>query len=340
MHRMTRLYSLKDIRPMRFKTVFLASALFASLAATAQANEPFSFIMSWRAQAENGGYYQAQVKGYYAACGLDMTLRQGGAGIDTAQLLTGGAVDAAMVSQNDGVMRMNQAGFAARAVMAGFQRLAQTLDVHPDSGIEKLEDIKGHPIMLAAGNRNTIWPFLKQKYGLSDDQLRSFTGQFAPFLQDKNAVVQDLITNGPFVIKQQAGMDVRFFLLADYGYEPYSSVVAVSQKLIDQKPKAVQCLVDASRKGWVDYLKNPQPAFAEIQKIAPENTPELMKYAFETMKKYHLVETADTDKLGFGAMTDARWKSHFDMLVANKLFPPDFDYKSSYTLQFLANKPE
>jgi NitT/TauT family transport system substrate-binding protein len=325
---------------MRLKTILLASALLAPFAMTAQANEPFSFVMSWRAQAENGGYYQAQVKGYYAACGLDMTLRQGGAGIDTAQLLVGGAVDAAMVSQNDGVMRMNQAGFAARAVMVGFQRLAQTLDVHPDSGIEKLEDIKGHPVMLAAGNRNTIWPFLKQKYGLADDQLRSFTGQFAPFLQDKNMVVQDLITNGPFVIKQQSGMDVKFFLLADYGYEPYSSVVTVSQKLIDGQPKEVQCLVDASRKGWVDYLKDPAPAFAEIQKIAPENTPDLLNYAFGTMKKYHLVETADTDKLGFGAMTDARWKSHFDMLVATKVFPADFNYKSSYTLQFLANKPE
>jgi len=325
---------------MRFKPVVLAGAFFWAVAATAQANEPFSFIMSWRAQAENGGYYQALVKGYYAACGLDMTLRQGGAGIDTAQLLVGGAVDAAMVSQNDGVMRMNQAGFRARAVMAGFQRLAQTLDVHPDSGIKKLADIKGHPIMLSAGNRNTIWPFLKQKYGLADDELRSFSGQFAPFLQDKNMVVQDLITNGPYVIKQQSGMDVKFFLLADYGYAPYSSLVVVSQKLIDEKPKEVQCLVDASRKGWVDYLKDPAPAFAEIQRVAPENTTGLLNYAYDTMKKYHLVETADTAKLGFGAMTDARWKSHFDMLVETKVFPADFDYKSSYTLQFLTNKSE
>jgi NitT/TauT family transport system substrate-binding protein len=325
---------------MRFKTVILASTLLATVTAAAQAGEPISFVMSWRAEAENGGYYQAQIKGYYAACGIDLNLRQGGAGIDTAQLLTGGAVDAALVSQNDGVMRMNQAGFQARAVMAGFQRLASTLDVHPDSGIEKMEDMRGHPIMLSAGNRNTMWPFLKQKYGFADEQLRSFTGQFAPFLTDKTAVVQDLITNGPFVIKHDAGIDVKFFLLADYGYEPYSSVVTVSQKLIDEKPKVVQCLVDASRKGWVDYLKDPQPAFAEIQKIAPENSAELLSWSVDTMKKYHLVETEDTDKLGFGAMTDARWKSHFDMLVANKLFPADFNYKSAYTLQFLANKPE
>lgn len=324
---------------MRAATILVTGSLLLSAFSAAQANEAMSFIMSWRAEAENGGYYQAMVKGYYARCGIDMTIRQGGAGIDNAQLLTSGAVDAALLSQNDGVMRMNAAGFPARAVFAGFQRLASTLDVHPESGIEKMEDMKGHPIMLSAGNRNTIWPFLKQKYGFGDDQLRSFSGQFAPFLVDKTAVTQDLITNGPFVIKHDAGIEVRPFLLADYGYEPYSSLIVVPQKMIDTKPLLVQCLVDGSRKGWVDYMKDPQPAFAEIQKVADENSPELLRYAFETMKKYHLVETEDTAKLGFGAMTDERWKRHFELLVSNRLFPADFDYKSSYTLQFLARKP-
>jgi NitT/TauT family transport system substrate-binding protein len=325
---------------MRFKAAFLAGALIAFAASRVVAGEPLSFIMNWRAQGEYGGFYQALVKGYYSACGVDMTIRQGGAGIDNAQLLTGGAVDAALITQNDGVMRMNQAGFAARAVMAAFQSLPSTLDVHPDSGIEKIEDMRGHPIMLSAGNRNTMWPFLKEKYGFTDDQLRPFTGQFAPFLTDKTAVVQDFVTNGPFIVKRDGGIDVKFFLLADYGYQPYSSIVTVSQKLIAAKPKAVQCLVEASRKGWIDFLKDPQPAFAEIQKEAPENTIGLLTYTYDTMKKYHLVENAETAKLGLGAMTDARWRSHFDMLVANKLFPADFDYKSSYTLQFLASTPE
>ena len=272
---------------MRFKKVLLASTLLLATVATAQAGEPISFLMSWRAEAENGGYYQAQVKGYYAACGIDMNIRQGGAGIDTAQLLTGGAVDAALVSQNDGVMRMNQAGFHAARRDGRVPAPRPDARCPPRQRNREVGGYQGHPIMLAAGNRNTIWPFLKQKYGLPDDQLRSFTGQFAPFLADKTVVVQDLITNGPFVIKHDAGIDVKFFLLADYGYEPYSSVVAVSQKLIDEKPKVVQCLVDASRKGWVDYLKDPAPAFAEIQKIAPENSPELLSWALDTMKKYH-----------------------------------------------------
>jgi NitT/TauT family transport system substrate-binding protein len=318
--------------------VSLGTSLATSMG-SARAAEKMTFQMSWRAQAENAGYYQALIHGDYAACGIDMTIRQGGAGIDTTQLLTGAGVDAALVSQNDGVMRMNAAGFAARAVMAGFQRLPSTLDVHPDSGINTMADMRGHPIMLSAGNRNTFWPFLKQKFGFTDDQLRTFTGQFAPFLADKTVVVQDLITNGPFLMKRDAGFEVKPFLLADVGYQPYSSLVTVPQAMIDAKPQVVQCLVDASRAGWVAFFKDPKAAFAEIQKIAPENTPDLLQYAFATMQQYHVVETDETAALGIGAMTDARWKSHFDMLVDSKLFPADFDYRTSYTLRFLGQPP-
>jgi NitT/TauT family transport system substrate-binding protein len=323
----------------KYLTAIFACALSCQ-AIGARAAEPMTFQLSWRAQAENGGYYEAQARGYYAACGIDMTIRQGGAGIDTKQLLTAGAVDVALVSQNDGVMRMIEAGFPARAVMGTFQRFPGTLDVHPDSGMQQLSDMRGHPILLAAGNRDTFWPFLKQKYGFSDSQLHNFSGQFAPFLADKTLVVQDLITNGPFVIKHQAGIEVKSFLLSDVGYNPYSSIVTVSQKLIDHKPQAVQCMVDASRKGWRDFLKDPKLAIAEIERIAPENSPELLNYTLETIKKYHIVETDETAKDGVGTMTDARWKSHFDMLVANHLFPANFDYKSAYTLQFLGKHPD
>jgi NitT/TauT family transport system substrate-binding protein len=322
-------------RSMVFAGLFAAQAAGA-LAAPAV---PVTLQLSWRAQGENGGYYDAQVRGYYAACGIDMTIRQGGAGIDTKQLLTAGAVDAALVSQNDGVMRMNAAGFRARAVMAVFQRFPGVLDVHPDSGIQSIGDMRGHPILLAAGNRDTFWPFLKEKFGLTDAQLHNFSGQYAPFIADRSVVAQDLITNGPFVIKRQAGIDVKSFFLSDSGYNPYSSIVAVSQKMIDTKPQVVQCLVDATRKGWDDYLKNPKPGFDAIRQVAPENSPELLNYTFDAMKRYRIVETDDTAQSGIGAMTDARWKSHFDMLVANHLFPANFDYRSAYTLQFLGKHP-
>jgi NitT/TauT family transport system substrate-binding protein len=87
-------------------------------------------------------------------------------------------------------------------------------------------------------------------------------------------------------------------------------------------------------------MSDPKPGFAAVQKENPQMTDGLMAYSYATMKSMQLIENEDTAKGGIGIMTDARWKQHFDTLVAGKLFAPDFDYKSSYTLQFLAPKEQ
>lgn len=331
---------LKDTKPFletAKKTLKCISAAAIMLGATVQATpaaEKITFMMSWRAQADQGGYFQALAKGYYAECGLDVEIRQGGPGIDPAQLLAGGAIDFTLSPFIDTVVGLNEAGFPARSVMAIFQRSAQMLMTREGNGIEKLEDMKGSPIMIAAISRRTFWPFFRDKYGWDDSQIRQYTGQLAPFLSDPKAVQQGFITNEPFLIKNQTGETVKTFLLADHGYQTYGTMVVTSQTMIDQKPEIVQCMVDSIKKGWADYLQDPSAAFEIIKKEEPKNTDELMNYAFNTIKELQLVETDETREKGFGYMNEERWKAHHDMLVSLGLFKP-FDYKSMYTLQFL-----
>jgi NitT/TauT family transport system substrate-binding protein len=324
---------------MRLSTSSLvAGTLLALSAGGAAAADKTSLIMSWKAQAEHGGYYQALVKGYYGDCGLDMTIRQGGPGIDTAQLLVGGAVEFAMVPFIDAVLQMNQAGYPARAIMAGFQRSAQILMTHAGNGIETMEDMRGKPIMISAASRTTFWPFLRDKYGWSDSQIRTYTGQLATFFADRAAVQQALITNEPFLVKRQTGETPKTFLLFDYGYQTYASIIVTSQAMIEKNPKAVQCVVDASVKGWGDFLKNPKPGLDAIKKEEPQNTDDLMGYTLQTIIDRHLVQTADTEQSGLGIMSDARWKAHYEMLLAQKLIKP-LDYRTALDLRFLSKKP-
>jgi NitT/TauT family transport system substrate-binding protein len=144
-----------------------------------------------------------------------------------------------------------------------------------------------------------------------------------------------MISNGPYLIKQQANMDVRSFLLNDIGYDPYGGILTVSQRLIDTKPDTVRCLVQGSKRGWEDFMRDPTAGFTGIRRMSPEVSQGLLDYAFKVIKDHHFVETEDTARLGLGAMTDARWKQHFDTLVATKLLPANFDYRSAYTTRFL-----
>ncbi|NGM20776.1 ABC transporter substrate-binding protein [Roseomonas stagni] len=313
----------------------LGAAALALTGASAAAQERITFVTSWRAQAEQGGYYQAQEKGFYRECGLNLVIRQGGPSIDPVQLLVGGAVEIGLSSVSDATFHMHQAGFPARAVMAAFQRTPQILMAHPDSGIERFEDMRGKPIMIAGSARNAYWPFLRSRYGFTDSQIRNYTGQMAAFLADRNAIQQGLITNEPNLATQALGRPPKVFMIADSGYGTYGSVVVVGQALIDRRPELVQCFVQASVRGWTDYLADPTAGFAAVARENPQNTPEIMRNAFDSLRRANIVETEETRIHGVGTMSDARWQSHYEALAREGIVQPGFDWRRAYTLRFL-----
>jgi len=315
--------------------VGLASGLAAHPAA---ADEKIVFATDWKAEAEHGGFYQALASGLYKKHGLDVIIHEGGPGIDNQQLIAAGAVDMAMGSNSFFPLNMVQAGAPVKAVMAAFQKDPQVLMTHPRSDIKSLADMKGKPIMIADGSINSFWVWLHAKYGFEDTQIRKYTFNMAPWLVDKTAIQQGYLSSEPYMVSKE-GVTPQVYLLADYGYPSYAAMVMVPQKLIDTKPEVVKAFVDASIEGWHDYLYGDNKAANElIKKDNPDETDDLIAFGISKMKEYGIVTGGDAEKSGIGTMTDARWKSFFDVMVAQKVYPADLDYKKAYTLEFLPKK--
>jgi NitT/TauT family transport system substrate-binding protein len=53
------------------------------------------------------------------------------------------------------------------------------------------------------------------------------------------------------------------------------------------------------------------------------------------LKKFGIVDSGDTEKLGIGAMTDEHIQSFYDKMVKAKIMPAGIDIKKSYTLDFV-----
>ncbi|MFL5076162.1 MAG: ABC transporter substrate-binding protein [Microvirga sp.] len=313
---------------------FLALGAFAFPAAAQ--DQRIVFSTNWKAQAEHGGYYQAVAKGFYKKRGLDVQIRQGGPAIDNQQLMAAGAIDMAIGSNDFYAFNLVQADAPAVAVAAIFQKDPQILLLHATSPIASLADMKGKPVMIAKSASNTYWLWLKAKYGFTDEQIRPYTFNSAPFLVDKNAIQQGYISSEPYKIKKEAGVDTKFFLLADHGYGTYGNLVIVQRKLVDEKPAVVQGFVEASIEGWYDYLYgDPSPGNALIKKDNPDMDDGLIAEGISKMRQYGIVDSGDTKELGVGAMTDARWKAFFDELVKVGGYPATLDYKRAYTTQFV-----
>lgn len=325
---------------------FLALAAAALLAAcspghkaedTPKADAPvvIRFATDWRAQAEHGGFYQAVASGEYARRGLDVRIVQGGPGVNVPQLLASGAVDLGMGSNSFIVMNLAQEGVPVKAVAAFMQKDPQVLIAHPDTGVESIADLKGRPILLADASVTAFWTWLRAKYGFSDDQVRKYTFNAAPFLADKRAAQQGYVTSEPYTIEKEAGLKPKVFLLADEGYPGYATMVLAGDALIAKNPAAVQAFVEASAQGWRDYLNgDPSAADALIRKDNPEMTPDVLAQAREKLKSYKIVEGDEGAPLG--AMTDARWTAFFDVASAQGVYPKTLDPKRAYTLQFVA----
>jgi NitT/TauT family transport system substrate-binding protein len=309
------------------------------LTGTAQALDEVTFGTNWKAQAEHGGFYQAVADGIFEKYGLDVTIRAGGPQVNHSQLLAAGTIDFNMGGGMFGAFNYVQNDIPMVVVAATFQKDPQILMAHPDQGFETLADLKGHPILISQDARTGYWEWLKAEHGFTDDQIRPYTFNPAPFLADKSTIQQGYLSSEPFAIEREGGFTPEVFLLADAGYNPYSTVIETSWQLVEENPGLVQRFVDASIEGWYSYLYgDPSPANALIKQDNPEMTDEQIAYSIEKMKEYGIVDSGEALELGIGAMTDERWQSFFQFAVDAGLYPADLDLSRAYTTQFVNKK--
>ena len=305
----------------------------------AHANDKVTFGLDWKAEAEYGGYYQAVATGIYAKHGLDVTIQQGGPQVNHTQLLLAGRLDFNISSNSFLALNFAKENIPFRAVAGMFQKDPSVLIAHPGQGNDSFPALKGKPIMISADTRVGWWTFLKAKFGYSDSQIRPYTFNLAPFLADKAAIQQGYLGSEPFSIKQAAHFDPVVLLIADAGFKGYASMIATSDKKIEQQPDLVKRFVDASIEGWYSYLYgDPAPGNALIKQANPEMNDALIAYGISTLKAHGVLDSGDALKSGIGAMTDQRWAEFYQSTVAAGVYPKGLDVSKAYTLQFVNHK--
>jgi len=297
---------------------------------------PIVFATDWKAQAEHGGFYQALAKGYYADAGLEVKILPGGPNVNVPQLLATNSVQFGLGSNNFIPLNIVRENAGAKAVMASFQKDPQVLITHPRDDVKSIADMKGKPIMISDAATAAFWPWLKARYDFEDSQIRKYTFNLAPFLTDPQAIQQGYLSSEPYTIETEGKIKPQVYLMADDGYPGYGAFILANNKMIDEQPEIVQAFVDASIRGWVDYLYgDPAPANELIKRDNPEMTDALLAHSVATLKEHGVIDSGDTQTLGVGAMTDARWKEFFDSMSTLGVFPKDLDYTQAYMLDFI-----
>jgi NitT/TauT family transport system substrate-binding protein len=325
---------------MKRNAIVLAALMAVGVPALAQQQpqklDKVRFGTNWVAEAEHGGFYQALADGTYRKYGLDVTVVPGGPNVNNRILLPVGKIDFFMSANSLQTFDAVAHDIPTVAVAASFQKDPQVLIAHPD--VQKFEELKTRTLFVSKEGMVSYFQWLKADYGFNESKVKPYTFNPQPFLADKNSAMQGYVTSEPYAIETRAHFKPKVFLLADYGFNSYSTLIETRRDLVEKRPDLVQRFVNASMIGWYHYIYgDSRPGNELIKKQNPEMTDALLANSIAKMREYGIADSGDSLKLGIGAMTDARMKSFYDKMVRVGVVKSGIDYKRGYTTQF-ANK--
>ena len=295
-----------------------------------------TFATDWKAQAEQGGFYQALAAGLYAEKGLNVKIIQGNSNVNVPRLIASNTVEFGIGSNSFIPLNMAENKIPGKAIMAIFQKDPQIIMTHSSSNVESLEDMVGLPIMISDASIGAFWLWLKFKYGFDDSQIRKKTFSLAPFLSNKSSIQQGYLTSEPFLVEKETGLAPKIFLLSDYGYPSYGAMVLASQKIIEDQPMIVKKFVDASIEGWRQYIYEDPTLGNEL--IMIENTEmkeDILLQAIKKIRSYNLISNEISQGRNIGLMTEKKWKDFFMTMSRNGVYKKDLQWKNSFTLEFI-----
>ena len=322
--------------PARLARTALAALLLSAAPALGQQLDKVSFGTNWVAEAEHGGFYQAVADGTYAKYGLEVTIVPGGPQVNNRLLLLSRKIDFFMSANSLQSFDAVAQNIPTIAIAAIFQKDPQVFVTRPEPNIRKFEDLKNLTLFISSEGMAGYFRWMHTEFGFQENKVKPYTFNPQPFLADPKSAMQGYVTSEPYAIEKEGKFKPKVFLLADNGFNTYSTLIETRRDTVENRPGVVQRFVDASLIGWYNYLYgNNKAANDLIKKHNPEMTDELIAYSIDKMKEFGIVDSGDSLTLGIGAMTDARMASFFDKMVRAGVVKPTVDFRQSYTLQFV-----
>ena len=322
------------------RRIFLAVTVAAVAACGKKADAPSAdakppaekirFATDWYPQPEHGGYYNALVRGYYAAAGLDVEILPGNPRDTSERRVATGSAQLGMAA-SDATLIDHERGLPIIALGTTLQHDPQAIMVHADSAVKSFADLSDHRVSVAVG---IPWfRYIVLKYKLQNVQEIPLTYTVANFIHDPTYIQQAFVTSEPYFVRKQ-GVEPRVLPINQSGYDAYRVLIG-SKDYVAKNPDAVRRFVEASLRGWREYMTDPAAANAEILKRNPEMTPELAQFSWQALRDGHYIEGFADKGEGVGQMNAARWQAQYDALKQVGVLQTTFDPKDAYTLDFI-----
>ncbi len=266
--------------------------------------------LNWKPEPQFGGFYAAQQRDIYAKRGLNVELVPGGSGTPVVQMVIAGKMPYGIASGDEIVIARSK-GQDVVALFAVYQTCPQGILVRADRGLLQLSDVFGGGTL--AMQRGLPYALhLEKTYGFDKVKVVPYPGGIAGLLASGSDYAQQcFVTSEPILLKQN-GVEPRAFLIADSGYNPYTTVLVARGDYVRAHEREARAMILAAREGWDAYLADPVPANEAMMKLNPSMDAATFAQSAEAQRMLILSEDAMTN---VGEMSVYRWQLLIEQLL-------------------------
>ena len=301
----------------RTGAVLLASfTTFFCATSPAFAQTALKFNLGWKVEASGAGFLVALQKGYFKQEGLDVTIDIGNGSAGAITQVAAGVYDAA--SADIATLIEHNAKTPDRKVIAAmiqYDLNPNAIMVKKGSGINKPSDLAGKKIAGQPFNASRkLFPMFASAAKIDPNgvQWQNIEPGLGDTLFIKGEVdgVAYFYFTGLINLKGKGlkPEDLTVFRFSDFGVQSYGNAIVVKPKLIEENPKAVQGLIKAITKGWLDVFADPALGAKAVKAREP-----LADEALELERLQYIVNgsmlTPAVRENGYGHATEARLKA-------------------------------
>ncbi len=247
----------------------LTAGAFLLGALAVHAQDKVNLQLKWVTQAQFGGYYVAQKKGFFKDEKLDVTIKPGGPDIAPTQIIAGGGADV-IIDWMPSALASREKGVALVNIAQPFKRSGMMLTCRKDSGVASPKDFPGKTLgVWFYGNE---YPFLSWMSQLKIPTTGGSNGvtvlkqgfNVDPLLQKQAACISTMTYNEYWQVID-AGIkpeELNVFKYEEQGVATLEDGLYVMENRL-KDPKFVDVMarfVRASMKGWDWARANPKEA--------------------------------------------------------------------------------
>ena len=323
-------------RPVLLGVIIMGLALMAGCgkkAASPGDLPKVNFTHDWVPEPEHGGYYAADINGYWREAGVEVNVIPGGPNAEIERIVS---IDpnGLGISRGDAVILAVSRGLPIVAVNSYFQHDPQGIMVREDSPVKTFADLEDRDVSIASGQ--TFFLYLQKKYNLTKTRVRPVTGSVANFIVDPNYIQQAYPTSEPYYALKE-GVRSRVLQISGSGFDPYRVIIA-NKALVEKHPELVKAFSKGAYRGWKEYYRNPGPTHKKILSISPTMEWKGMIFGFNKMRELRFSDGDPAKGESLGAVDPKRWETLQQVMLEYALIDKPVDLSTVFTSDFTPAK--